>query len=331
MLIDIYTHIFPKAFYQKMTEVAPKLENIGKRMQAVTELHDLDARFRTMDRFGDYRQIISLPNPPIEEVAPPGLGPTLARLANDAMAEMCRRNPDRFPSFVAAVCMSDIDATLAEIDRAIGELGAGGIQIFTNIAGRPLDEPAFRPVFDKMAGYDLPIWMHPTRSAAMPDYASEKRSRYEIWWCFGWPYETSVAMVRLVLSGLFDRHPKIKILTHHLGAMIPYFDGRVDTGMAVLGSRTTDEDYSQILPSLKRPHIDYYHMFYGDTAMFGSFHGTKCGIEWFGADQVVFSTDAPFAPIKETIEAVERVGLDRPAMEKICLRNAERLMNRRLG
>jgi len=331
VFIDIYTHIFPAAFYEKMAEVAPNLGNIAKRMQAVTELHNLDARFRTMDKFGDYRQIISLPNPPIEDFAAPELGPMLARLANDAMAEMCRKNPDRFPGFVAAVSMNNMDETMKEIDRAIKDLGAVGIQIFTNINGRPLDEEAFRPLFAKMADYDLPIWMHPARTAAMADYAAEKRSRYELWWCFGWPYETSCAMVRLVLSGLFDRHPKIKVLTHHLGAMVPYFDGRVDGGMAVLGSRTTDEDYSNVLPSLKKPHIDYYHMFYGDTAMFGSFHGTKCGIEWFGADNVVFSTDAPFGPIQETFDVMDRVGLDRGAAEKIFLKNAEKLMNRKLG
>ena len=117
--------------------------------------------------------------------------------------------------------------------------------------------------------------------ASMPDYSAEQKSRFEMWWCFGWSYETSVARVRLVFAGLLDRYPKLKIITHHLGGMIPFYDGRVGPGLKVLGARTSDEDYSQILPSLKRPHMDYLHDFYADTAMFGGgvhAHALRAGI-----------------------------------------------------
>ena len=165
--------------------------------------------------------------------------------------------------------LHDVDAAIAEADRAI-KMGARGVQIFTNIAGHPLDEPRFRPFFAAMAAHDLPIWLHPARTSSMPDYAAEQKSRFEMWWCFGWPYETTIAMCRLVFDGLFDRHPKLKIITHHLGGgMIPFFDGRIGPGMEVLGSRTIDEDYSKVLSSLKRPHLDYFKEFYADTAMFG--------------------------------------------------------------
>jgi hypothetical protein len=86
--------------------------------------------------------------------------------------------------------------------------------------------------------------------------------------------------------------------------MIPYFDGRVGPGLEILGSRTTDEDYSTILPCLKRPHMDYFRMFYADTALFGSAGGLQCGLEFFGADHVVFATDAPLGPIEKTIAAI---------------------------
>ncbi len=247
MFIDIYTHIFPGDFFAQMAKAAPRLENIGKRMQAVTMIHDLDTRFRLMDEFGDYGHVISLPNPPLEDITEPAVGAGLARVANDAMAELVRKHPDRFPAFVAALAMHDMDATMDELHRAIRDLGARGVQIFTNIAGEPLDLPKFQPVFDAMAEYDLPIWMHPARAASMADYASEERSRFEMWWCFGWPYETSVAMARLVFCGLFDRHPDIKIVTHHMGGMIPFFDGRIGPGMDVLGGGTSDEDYSEVL------------------------------------------------------------------------------------
>ena len=326
MTIDIYTHIFPGDFYAQMTKAAPRLENIGKRMSQVTMIHDLDVRFRLMDEFGEYGQAISLPNPPLEDTTDPATGTLLARVANDAMAELVARYPDRFPAFIAALAMHDIDQAMDELHRAIGDLGARGIQIFTNVAGKPLDLPEYRPLFAAMAEYDLPIWMHPARAADMADYKAEDRSRYEMWWCFGWPYETSVAMTRLVYCGLFDRHPGIKIITHHMGGMIPFFDGRVGAGMDVLGQRTTDEDHSEVFSSLKKPHLEYFKMFYGDTAMFGSNLGIKCGLEFFGIDHAVFSTDCPFAPVRETFASIDALGLEEADRKKLFGGNARRLM-----
>jgi aminocarboxymuconate-semialdehyde decarboxylase len=271
-----------------------------------------------MDAVGqDYRQVVSLPNPPIEEVTTPSQGVALIRIANDALAELVARHKDRFPGFVAGLAMHDMDATMTELHRAIGDLGALGVQIFTNVNGRPLDDPAYAPLFEAMAAYDKPIWMHPTRSSATSDYAAEKRSRFEIWSILGWPYETSAAMARMVFSGLFDRHPRLKIITHHLGGMIPYFAGRIDEGWSTLGSRTTDEDYSGVLASLKRPHREYFKMFYGDTALMGSVEGTKCGVEYFGTGHVVFASDAPFASIAPCVEAVKRLELDAADAAKI--------------
>jgi aminocarboxymuconate-semialdehyde decarboxylase len=328
MIVDIYTHIFPDRFFQELERGSPKLGNMGKRLRNVKKLFDLDLRFRDMDEFGDYRQIISLPNPPIEDIAEGETAKTLARVGNDAMAELCAKHPTRFPAFVAAVSLHDVDAALKEAERAIKTLGAKGIQIYTNVAGHPLDEPRFAPVFAAMEAHDLPIWLHPARTAAMADYASEKLSRFEMWWCFGWPYETTIAMARLVFAGVFDRHPKLKIVTHHLGGgMIPYFDGRIGAGMEVLGSRTIDEDHTKVLSSLKRPHLDYFREFYADTAMFGGGNGMSCGLDFFGADRVVFATDAPLGPIAPTIKVMDDLGLDPATHAKIMVGNAERLMN----
>ena len=326
-IVDIYCHIFPDAFFQEMNRIAPRLGNIGARLRGVKKLFDLDLRFAEMDRLDDYRQIISLPNPPLEEIAQGDTAQRLARVANDAMAELVARHPNRFPAFVAAVALDDVDAALQEAERAITQLDARGIQIFTNIAGHPLDEERFAPVFAAMAHYELPIWLHPARTAAMPDYAAESKSRFEMWWCFGWPYETSVAMARLVFSGVFDRHPKLKIVTHHLGGgMIPFFDGRIGAGMEVLGSRTSDEDYSKVLSSLKRPHLDYFREFYADTALFGAGNGLVCGIDFFGPDRVVFATDAPLGPIAKTVAALDALDLDPGARAKVMHGNAERLL-----
>ena len=331
-IVDIYCHIFPDKFFQEMNRIAPRLGNIATRLRGVKKLFDLDERFREMDQFGDYRQIISLPNPPIEDLAAGEVGLNLARIGNDAMAELAARHPERFPTFVAALSMTDVEGSVAEARRAVNELGAGGVQIFTSVAGRPLDEKAFEPIFATMAELDLPIWLHPARTASMPDYPEEQKSRFEMWWCFGWPYDTSVAMVRMVLCGLLDRYPRLKIVTHHLGGMIPYYDGRVGPGLDVLGARTTDEDYSKILPSLKRPHLDYMRDFYGDTALFGGgIHAVRCGLEFFGAEHVVFATDTPLGPIAPTIDVIKRLDIADGDRRKIFAGNAERLLKRKFS
>ncbi len=332
MKLDIFNHIFPKIFFDKMMEVNPGLEDMGKRVRGVPALFDLDARFRVMDQFDDYAQVLSLASPPLEVVAGPGISPELAKVGNDGMAEYVAKYPDRFPGFIASLPMNNLDATLDEIDRSINELKALGVQFFTNVNGKPLDLPEFKPLFEKMAGIDLPIWLHPARGANFPDYLTEKKSKYEIWWTFGWPYETSVTMAHLVFGGYFDEFPNLKIITHHLGGMVPYFEGRVGPGWDQLGTRTSDEDYTVILKNLKKPHLEYFKMFYADTAMFGSLSGTKCGLDFFGMDNVLFASDSPFDPekgpgyIRETIRVIDALPISNEDRQKIYEGNARKLM-----
>ena len=330
--IDIFTHILPERYVSRMNEVAPGFKDTGKRMRGVPMLVDLDVRFKVMDTFEGYQQVLSISTPPIEAYASPTDAVDLARRANDGMAELVARHPDRFPGFIASMPLNNPEATLLEIDRAIGGLGARGIQVFSNIAGKPLDAPEFQPLFAAMAGHDLPIWLHPYRGADSPDFASEDRSLYEIWWTFGWPYDTSAAMARLVFSGLFDRHPDLKIITHHMGAMAPYFAGRLGPGMDQLGVRTSDEDYGAVLTRLKKRPLDYFKMFYGDTALFGAYDATVCGLGFFGVDHVLFASDAPFDPekgsmyIRETIGIIDRLPITGEERERIYWRNAARLL-----
>ncbi|HEX4111559.1 MAG TPA: amidohydrolase family protein, partial [Stellaceae bacterium] len=161
MKIDIFPHIFPKAYFDKMVEVIPNQDTI-RRWTHIPVLYDLEARLRMMEQWPDYQQILTLSMPAIEFVAPAEKSPALARLANDGMAEICGKYPKQFPGWVASVPMNNVKAAIAEIERAVEKMGARGIQIFTNVSGRPLDDPEFAPIFARMHDYDLPIWMHPT-------------------------------------------------------------------------------------------------------------------------------------------------------------------------
>jgi predicted TIM-barrel fold metal-dependent hydrolase len=330
--IDIFNHIYPAGYYERLMKVAPDYKDIGKRMRNIPMLADLDVRFKVMDRFGEYEQVLSLPTPPIEVFASPAEAVDLAQAANDGMADLVRAYPDRFTGFVAALPLNDPDAAVRELQRAVEQLGARGFQIFSNILGKPISAPEFLPLFEAIAGYDLPIWMHPFRGADFSDYQTEDRSEYEIWWTFGWPYDTSVAMARLVFAGYFDRFPNLKIITHHMGAMAPYFEGRIGPGWDQLGARTSDVDYSAVLKKLAKRPLDYFKMFYADTALFGAYDATVCGLKFFGADHVIFASDAPFDPekgpmyIRETIAIVDRLPVSDDERERIYWRNAAALL-----
>jgi predicted TIM-barrel fold metal-dependent hydrolase len=338
--LDIFPHIFPRPFFDRMKRIAeanPALTASIKRWLNIPVLWDLDARVRMMGKFKGYQQVLTLSLPAIEFLAGPEESPVLARLANDGMAEIVAARPDLFPAFVASLPMNNIPAALEEMERAITKLGAKGVQIFTNVNGRPLDDPEFYPILERSVNrYDLPVWLHPVRTSKFADYPVEPKSRYEIWWLFGWPYETSVCMARLVFSGILQKLPRLKVITHHLGAMAPFFDERIGLGMDQMGARTVDEDYGALLKRLGKRPLDYFKMFYGDTSVNGSAPAIRCGLDFFGPDRVLFGTDCPFDPeggptfIRESIRAIDSLKLAAPVRNKVYHGNAIRMLRLRL-
>jgi uncharacterized protein len=333
--IDIYNHVMPRAVADRICELAPGKGDMVKRVTSIPMLYDIEARVGMMEQWPGYQQVLTLSNPPLEAIAGPVDTPDLARVANDQLRNICETRPDKFPAWVASLPLNNVEASLEEMDRAIA-LGARGIQIFTNVNGRPFDDPEFFPIFDQATNrHKVPIWMHPARDARVADYPGEANSKYEIWQVLGWPYETSVAMARMVFSGMFDRLPEMKIITHHLGAMIPYFEGRVGPLWDQLGTRTSDEDYSGILAGMKakgRRPIDYFRLFYNDTAVGGARSAIRCGLDFFGADRVLFATDCPFDPeggpmfIRDTIAALDGLALGESERAAIYSRNALRML-----
>jgi len=288
--IDAFNHFFPKRLWDRMLASEGAARDIGKRMRGIPAIYDLDERFRVIDMFKDYRQVISLGMPPLEAMGSAEQSIEFAKLANEGLAELVDKHPNRFAGYVAALPMGSPAAAVKEAERAITQLGANGFQIHTNVNGAPLDEPQFFPIFEMIAKHGKPILLHPSRGAGMPDYKTESKSKYEIWWTFGWPYETSAAMARLVFSGLMDGLPNIKLLAHHLGALVPYLEGRVGPGWDQLGARTSDEDLrTTVLAKLKKRPLDYFKDFYADTAVFGSRPATVCGLEFYSPDKVLFA------------------------------------------
>ncbi|HEY2600938.1 MAG TPA: amidohydrolase family protein [Thermoleophilaceae bacterium] len=334
MYIDSFTHFMPADYAARLSGLGetPAARNIRQRIAGIPVLTDLDLRLEQLEEFGDdYRQIISLPAPPLEDVGEPELSIELARIANDGFAELVREQ-ERFCGFVAGLPLNDVDAAIAEAERACTELGALGVQVYTSVGGLPWDDDRFIPFFDAMARLDRTIWVHPSRNAQFADYPGEARSKYEIWWTYGWPYDTAVFMARLVFAGLFDRLPGIKILTHHGGGMTPHFAGRVGHGWDQLGARTPPDEAEDVAHDLEGRPLDYFKRFYADTAMFGAAPAIRCALEFFGPDQMLFASDSPFDPekgplyIRETIANLESLELPDGDMKKLIEDNARRVL-----
>ncbi len=324
-MIDLFTHVVPEGFRKALAQSRPDLET---RLSGMPTLFDMDRRFRIMDGFENLKQVPTLSLTAALVLNDPGLSVDFATRANDDMAELVSQHPERFPAGVASLSMTDIDTAQKELDRAIRQLKLKGLQLFTPIMDKPLDSPEFLPLFEQMAAHDLPIWINPVRPIDRADYRTLKESKYYIYHIFGWPYETTAAMTHLVFSGVLDRFPNLKIIVHHCGGMVPFFEQKIVESYH--GSKMIHGlEYESLL---SRPPITYFKMFYGDTALNGSVAGLRCGYEFFGPDHLVFATDMPFdvefgaRGTRKTIESVEALGLASADKKKVYEENAMKLL-----
>lgn len=320
--IDAFSHILPRRYLERLDrhlESAISSKQLRYYREGVfgfdAALSDIDERRRRLEPYGDCRQVLVLAVPPLEEVGPPETAAEFARLANDEMAELVSLHPDLFVGFAAALPLSDTDASIRELDRAVSGLGALGAQLFTNVRGVPLDEARFEPLLARMEHLDRTIWLHPTRNATWSDYPSERESDYGLWWSLGWPYETAAALGRLVYSGTMERHPRLKVLAHHGAGMVPHFSARLAIGPG----------YRQVKDSLPLPPLEYFKRFYADTALFGAPHAVRCVNDFFGPEHVLFGTDMPLGPpeaIEATIADIDSCGMTEAHRAAVYVKNA---------
>ena len=325
MKIDAFCHVMPPKFL----DVFRKKVEVPFYVEAMRGLWDLDARFRVMDRYEDYGQVISLSSPSLESVASPDTAAELARVANDTMADLVSRHPDRFVAAVASLPMNDVDAAVIEAERAIEQLGFKGVQVYTPVVDKPLDHLEFEPLWEKMTSFGLPIWVHPHREENVVDYGSEDMSRFMVNITLGWPYDTSVFMARMAYSGMLEKYPEVKFITHHAGAMVPSMAKRIEW---FTQPEFWPEHSQPTYPLNQRP-IEYMRRFYCDTAINGHTAALDCTRDFFGVDHMLFATDAPYPTpdgdlaISETIRSVEEMDLTTAEREQIYEGNLRRLLH----
>ena len=338
MKIDVFTHILPSRYLKAIVEKGPTgFRSADEATRIVPSLTDMDVRFRIMDKYEDLLQVLTISLPPVESFADPARAADLARIANDEMAELVRKYPDKFAAAIACLPMNNVEAALQEVDRAITDLKFRGIQIFTTVNGKPLDSPEFTPLYEKMSYYNLPILLHPrdvgiaedTRTMdAPPERVLQDPAGHIAYRTFEWPFESTIAMSRFVFSGILERLPNLKIITHHCGGMVPYFAKRIAGSTDVNEMR---KGFKYPCHLTKKP-LEYYRMFYNDTAVYGNTAALMCGYAFCGADHLLFATDMPYDSqlgdryIRETIRSVQEMNISDSEKEKVFALNAVDLL-----
>jgi len=282
IVIDGFSHFLPKAFAEELSQAYPTDELQG--LTGLAHFSDLENRVRVLDKFKMDRQVLTLARPNIWISMPKDIALKMTRSANDALMRATKQFPDRFIAVGTLPMLSE--EFLPEFDRCIEELAMAGIQIFTNIEGKPPDDPEFRWFFSKANSTRIPVWIHPQIRNEWPqEFALDK--------ILGWPFDTSLVMSRLVFSGIMEEYPNLRIITHHMGGMIPYFSERIK------GAYEGREMFIQAgFVSLPKDPLEYFRRFYGDTVLNGSVPAFECGYKFFGPEHILFATDYPFGPKK---------------------------------
>jgi aminocarboxymuconate-semialdehyde decarboxylase len=312
--VDAFAHALPRRFLEEMSDVHPTAELMD--MSHSDHMWDVEHRLSDMDEFGVDRQCVMLSRSTIWRGLDPAEALPLAQLANDTMVELADESDRLHP--VATIPFAT-DDYVAEFRRCVEDLGMVGAQIFSNVDGEPIDSPAFRELYAVAEELDAPLWLHPQLYEWYDwadDYGNDK--------IFGWLFDTSMALGRLVFSGVMMDHPDLSIIPHHVGAMVPFFHKRIETFV---------DAYSHLdYADFDEPVLGYFRRFYPDTCANGCVAALENGLEFFGAGQMVFETDCPFGPdqgwvwMRDTVASVEELDVSAADRDRIYNGNVDDLM-----
>jgi predicted TIM-barrel fold metal-dependent hydrolase len=330
--IDFYCHFSAMKVIDYLEAAGGPKPHVFRSLFANTPtLIDPERRLRLMDDFGISRSVL-VPLPWLETApavhADPQKCLQAARLLNDELAQVAARHPNRF-SAVAVLPTTTPEIMLAELDRAVKELRMVGGMFVTGPTVKRPDHPDYEHLYAQAARLDVPLWLHPSRPPLYPDYLDEGDSKFQVWQTLSWLQDSSTAMVRIVFAGVFERHPKLKLVIHHHGALVPLFAQRMQYGWDYFEQNTGVKQSTTI----SRPYIDHFKKFYCDTATQGREPKLlEMTAAFFGPDRVLFGSDAPMdasAGRSFTGDAIASVeGMDIPESDKAMIfqNNALRLL-----
>jgi len=289
--IDAHTHFSSLKFLDAIEKQDGKPFILGRMYRAKPALTDAKTRLAILDR-NEVDVHVLVPVPWLEAfpriAGDRALAPQFARMMNDEIAAVVAAEPKRFKG-VALLPSVDPDAMVAELHRAVKELGFLGAYVPVGPTAKRMDHPDYDALYKAIVDLDVMLWLHPSRPP-LPDYADEKASLYQEWQQIGWPHDTTSAMYRIVFSGVFERYPTIRIITHHHGGFVPYYAG------GMMGSwEASEEEGRQVSDKVSRPYIDHFKKFYCDTACKHFVPKVlELALDFFGPERMLFGSDTPF-------------------------------------
>jgi aminocarboxymuconate-semialdehyde decarboxylase len=325
MKIDVHTHYYPDIFFQMLRDIPSAfsfakdptgrtiITHQGARFFGVTPpMSDPNKRLEDMDRVGIDVEVISLSTPNIF-FADETRQPEVARILNDAYAELIARHPARFKGF-ASIPMDAPVAAVAELHRAIDELKLNGVVLLSNIQGRALTSPIYRPFFEEANRMKLCIFLHPMLPANPEPY-----TEYVLGPLVGFPLDTTLAVARMCFAGMLRELPDIRWIIGHLGGSIPYLMERLDSGY---------RDFAECRINIDQPPSTYLKKLYYDTVTFSS-HNLRMARDLVGADHMVMGSDYPhlLGSIERSVSSIVELAIPEIEKERIFSSTALSILN----
>jgi len=336
MVIDFQAHLFPEEYLAEMARLQGNVvleapdphsgmsyfydKQLGCRINTATfHGRDPERRIEHMDRLGIDVQVLSVPAPGADRFRPDEALP-LAKKANEAIARLCKKYPRRFAGLFT-LPSSSVRASIEEIERAVDELGLNGFGCYTNLDGRALDSEELLPIYERLAQRRLPVYLHPTAPLAAQAVGLDIMPIL----IFGWAFDSTVAMTRLIYGRVLERFPEINFVVADVGGVLPFFAQRATN---IYTGRT--EEIRQRY-GLKENPLDSFKRFYVDTADHPS-STLRCVLDFFGADRMVLGTNYPYGPeegcllVRNSLKAVEELALGKEEKAKILGGNAAAIL-----
>jgi predicted TIM-barrel fold metal-dependent hydrolase len=332
MVIDFQAHVFPEAYIEEMKRLdgvvvlEPPDRHSGmsyfydKKLKcrintATFSGRDIGRRLEHMDRLGIDIHVLSIPAPGADRYKGADAS-KLARTANNAIGDICRTHPKRFLGLFT-LPTSSINASLDELERSVNELGLKGFGCFSNLNGKPLDREELFSIYERLAKYRLPVYIHPTAPLATEATGIDIMPTL----IFGWAFDSTVAMTRLVYGRVLERFPEINFVVADVGGVLAFFAQRA---INIYTGRT--EEIRQRY-GLKENPLDSFRRFYVDTADHPS-ATLRCVKDFFGADRLVLGTNYPYGPedgcllVKNSLKAIDELQLSQSDKAKVLGENA---------
>ena len=336
MIIDFQAHIFPPEYIAEMKRLdgAVILEEpdphsgmayfYDKKLKcrintATFQGQDIERRLEHMDRLGIDIHVLTIPAPAADRFEGEG-AINIARVANDAIAAICRKHPKRFVGFFTLPSCS-IEGSLDELERSVHELELRGFGCFANLNGQALDREELFPIYERLAKHKLPVYIHPTAPLATEATGIDIMPTL----IFGWAFDSTVAMTRLVYGRVLERFPEINWVVADVGGVLAFFAQRA---INIYTGRTEEIRHKY---GLKENPLDSFRRFYVDTADHPA-STLRCVKDFFGADRMVLGTNYPYGPeegcvlVKNSLKAIDGLDLSAAEKEKILGGNAAKIL-----